>query len=181
MELTITYNNKDYSNYVKDSILIKRVQKNTFKLFAMSYGIISIITALVFTSALFGGLYYAYWGFYLVLAIAFLVVFSGICLLALFLQFVFGGKVIQKQQLGVNATTRIEINQENIIFDNGDTSAVHKWSAVKDLYNKKYNILVFVSDMRAILIPKRIFNSEEEMANCWNYLNECYKNTRTNN
>ena len=178
MELTITYNKKDYSNYTKDTILIKRILKNTFKTFAIPYVLLSIITALTFTSTLYGGLYFAYWEFYVVLIITFLVVFPVVCMFVLLMQFFLGGKVVQRQQQGINATIKIEITPQNIIIDNGDIHSVYKWNAVKDIYNKKYNILIFVSDIRGILIPKRIFSSEEEIADCWSYLNDCYNNTR---
>lgn len=178
MELTITYNKKDYSNYAKDTIFIKRILKSYFKMYAKSFLVLSFFAALMFTSMLWGGLYLTYWDFYLVLVILFIVMFPVICMFALLILFFSGGKFIQRRQQGIKATIKIEITPKDIILDNGDIHSVYKWSAVKDLYNKKYNIVIFISDIGAIIIPKRIFNSEEEITDCWNYLNDCYNNTR---
>lgn len=178
MEFTITYNDKDYSNCNKDIIFIKRILKDTFKRFAIPYAVLSFIVALVFTSTVYGGLYLSDCFFYVVQTISFLVLFVVVCLFVLIMQFLSGGKYIQRQHQGVNANTRIEITPQNIILDNGDINFVVKWSTVKDIYNRKHNIIVFISDMQVISIPKRIFNSEEEIANCWSYLNDCYNSAR---
>lgn len=47
-------------------------------------------------------------------------------------------------------------------------------SKVHSIENSEYNILIFVTKQLAIIIPKRIFETEQEMNETWNLIQECY-------
>lgn len=179
-EFMFTYEPKDYSNYNKDTLSIKRIVKFILKVNAALFIIISLIMSLCFTSGLFGGVYLGYWAFYVVLIVTFIVAYIFVCYSALASQFLFGGKFIQRQQQGICKNVKLIISDEAITYDNGYIQSVYKWNSVKDLYNKKHSLLIFIADLQAIIIPKRIFNSDDELCSCWEYLQTCYKKYQNN-
>lgn len=178
MELTFTYQPKDYSNYNKDTLSIKRIIKYILKANTITFIILSLIISFCFTVSLFGGIYLKYWAYYLVFIGSFVAAYVLSFCLSIASQFLFGGKIIQRQMKGVAKDVKLTINDDVIIFDNGSIQSVCKWNCVKDIYNKKYNLLIFIADMQALIIPKRVFNSSDEINNWWQYLQNCYNNAQ---
>ena len=74
----------------------------------------------------------------------------------------------------------ITINSDNnyIKMDDNNSHEERKWSNIKYIYNLEYSILLFYSDYKAIIIPKRIFESEQEMNEVWNLIQACYNKNR---
>lgn len=74
----------------------------------------------------------------------------------------------------------ITINSDNnyIKMDDNNTHEERKWSNIKYIYNLEYTILLFYSDYKAIIIPKRIFESEQEMNETWKLIQECYNKNK---
>ena len=76
---------------------------------------------------------------------------------------------------------RIIISKDSLVMDNGNIQTTFKWNSIKHAYNRKRNFLLFIADYEAIIIPKRIFNSNDEIENCWKYLQDCYNNAQNKN
>lgn len=178
-ELIFTYEPKDYSNFNKDTLGVKRFVKYMLKVNAVPFVFISLCMALGFSFGLFGGIYLRYWLFDVILLVAFVVSYILACLFGLASQFVFGGKIIQRTQKGVCKDVKFTINDDVILFDNGSVQSTYQWSSIKDVYNQKYSLLIFIADVQAIVIPKRIFNSNDEIESCWKYLQDCYNNAQS--
>lgn len=175
-EFMFKYEPKDYTNYSREVLGIRRIFINMLKLYAIPYIILSLVFSLCFVSSLFGGIIWWYWLFYIVMFISFIIILSCLYLLAITLQFLFGGSAIKRMQQGVNKNIKIIMSNETIIIDNGDMHAEHKFSSIKDIYNKKNNYLLFISDFQAIIVPKRIFKTQEEATDCWDYIENNFKN-----
>lgn len=173
-ELIFIYKQKDYSDYVKDSFCIKRVLGIILKDHIIPSLFLSLIISLDFTNRLFGAIDLKHWLF------VFIIVFSLTYFLALTILFFGGGKTVQKQHNGICKDVKLIINDDKINFDNGSIQSVYNWSSVKDIYNVKNNFLIFVADIQGIIIPKRIFNSDIEICECWEYLQTCYCNAHNN-
>ena len=82
------------------------------------------------------------------------------------------GKDYSNNKLIINS----DLNYIEKIDNNSNTE--YKWSKIKNIYNLKYSILLFVSDYMSIIIPKRIFESEQEMNETWELIQECYNKNR---
>lgn len=175
-EITFTYEPKDYSNYNKDTLSIKRILKFFLKTHAVHVSGLALLVAVFWTIIFYGNIYS--WIFYAVLGVAFIIAVPLIFGYVLMMLYFAGGKAIQKQQKGVGKNVTLTIEDDTIKIDNGDAQTVFKWSSVKDVYSKKYNLLIFVADIQALIIPKRIFNSADEMNECWNYIQECYEKAK---
>lgn len=176
-ELNFSYTKKDFSNFNKDTLTTKRVLKFVLKTNVATAVIVSLIVSVCFTTGLFGGIYLTYWMYYICIVCSFVVGYISLNIFALAIQFISGGKMIQKRQQGINEDFKLTINDDLIIVDNGDIHSTFKWASIKDVYNKKNTILIFIADIQAIMIPKRVFNSEKEIDNCWNYIQDCYNKT----
>ena len=177
-ELTFTYEPKDYSNYNKDSLTIKRIVKYILKVNTIPFVILALIMALFFTVGLFGSVYLGHWLFYVIFIVAFVISYLLAVCIGITSQFLLGGIIIQRQQKGIAKDVKLIINDNTIMFDNGSIQSVYKWNSIKDIYNKKHNFIIFIADVQALIIPKRIFSSEEEIDNCWKHLQDYYDDAR---
>ena len=86
-----------------------------------------------------------------------------------------------------NFSKGIDLNDNTIIINSDSNtfkgsskrgSSEWNWSEFKYIYNFKYSILLFFQEYQAIFIPKRIFESEQEMNETWELIQECYNKNR---
>lgn len=180
LEIKFSFEPTDYKNFNKDSLGIKRIRKIILNLYIVPNIIFSFIFSLCFSFGLFGGIYFQYWLFDVVLCIGMVIAYIFLLGFLLFNQYIFGGKATIRQQQGVNKDVIITLQDDMLTSDNGDMRSEFHWDKVKDIYNKKHSLLIFVADMQSIIIPKRIFNSEKDMDDCWNYIQDCYNKTHNN-
>lgn len=87
-----------------------------------------------------------------------------------------GGKYLYKMLDGLDKNYELTIEDKTIKRCSGSGEHSFSWDNVKEVCNTKRNILIFVSDRMAIIIPKRIFGSEQECNEFWNYIYSCYQN-----
>ena len=160
-ELTFTYEPKEYSNYSKEIICINRISIYILKILAIPFCIS------VYISIMFSGIY---------LYISLIVMFIIGYLISYFLT-----RHILKLQQGIPKEITLRIDEETIFCYAGADQSIqtmYKWNSIKDVYNTKHLLIIFVSDLHGLIIPKRIFNSEEEIDNCWKYLQDYYNNAQ---
>lgn len=74
----------------------------------------------------------------------------------------YGGNCIYTALKGVDLNYEISISEENITRANKNGIDIFNWETIKDIYDTKYNYLIFTSDRQAIIIPKRCFEKEEQ-------------------
>ena len=182
MSINISYKleDKDYKNYNFDALKIKRITFVILKINLPVNVLFSIIFAIYATLKLLGGLYYAYWLTYALFAALFVSIFITNALAALLIASIFGGQAITQQLKGLDRNIELNINESLVSGKQGDLESKYPWTSIKDIYNTKTNLLIFVSDMQAIIIPKRIFKSKEEVDEIWNELQTYYNNSRNN-
>ena len=65
-----------------------------------------------------------------------------------------------------------------IVYDNTYGHSEIKWSQMYKLYKSKHLFLIYMTKNQAIIIPKRIFESEQEMNETWELIQECYNKNR---
>lgn len=82
---------------------------------------------------------------------------------------------------GIDLNREIVFSEENIVQTNKNGTASINWSTIKDIYDTKFNYLIFISDKQALIIPKRIFETETEKQDFWeliqNYHNFDFKSS----
>lgn len=89
-----------------------------------------------------------------------------------------GGHYIYKMLEGINLNYEITISEENITRTNKNGTQIFNWGTIKDLYDTKYNYLIFTSDLQAIIIPKRCFENEEQRKQFYNQVQAYYNKTK---
>ncbi len=85
---------------------------------------------------------------------------------------------IKRLLKGSNLKRSIIIDDSGIKQTNSTCTSTLNWSGIINISNQKHSILLFLGDRIFILLPKRIFANEEELNNCWNYIQDCYNKTR---
>ena len=163
-ELTFTYEPKDYSHYTKEIICIDRISIYILKILAIPFCIS------VYVSIMFGGIY-----LYISLLVMFIIGYLVSNLLI---------RHILKLKQGVPQEITLKIDEATIFCYAGADKSIqttYKWNLVKDVYNTRHLLIIFVSDLHGLIIPKRIFYSEEEIDNCWKYLQDYYNNAQSKN
>ena len=85
---------------------------------------------------------------------------------------------LKKLLKGTNLKRSIIIDDSGIKQMNSTCTSTLNWSGIINISNQKHSILLFLGDRIFILLPKRIFANEEELNNCWNYIQDCYNKTR---
>lgn len=104
-----------------------------------------------------------------------IIIFTIILFLILnFQRYFYDGKVIYKMQAGIDLNYELSISEENITRTNKNGVSMFNWETIKDIYDTKYNYLIFTSDLQAIIIPKRCFENEEEGKNFYNNIQKYY-------
>ena len=66
-------------------------------------------------------------------------------------------------------------SDENTFTGKSDVgTSVFNWNKIPKIDNTKDSILIFINDNSSLIIPKRIFESEQEMNETWELIQECY-------
>ena len=178
IELNYELTDKDLFNFNLETLTIKQVILNTHKLNIIVLCIFSFMCATVFTNSLMGGIYLLHWFTYISFIISFIIALLLFIIIGILGQIIFGGLAIKLQMKGIDRSTKEIIDDNTITNENSMGKVIHNWSTIKGIYNKKHNILIFIGAIQAIVIPKRIFNSKEEIDEVWAYIEECYNNSR---
>lgn len=159
-ELTFTYEPEDYY-YAKEIIYIDRIAIHIIKVLTVPFCISCYI------SIMYGGLY-----LYLSILLMFIVAFI---VSKLFI------KHILKSLQGIHQEITLKFDEETIFCYTGVDKSIqttYTWNAIKSVYNTKNLLIIFVSDWHCLIIPKRIFNSNDEIDNCWKYFLDCLNNAQ---
>jgi len=108
-----------------------------------------------------------------------LIIFSAIFLVILITQYYFkSGKAIYKMQEGTDLNFEVSISKENITRINKNSTLIINWETIKDLYDTKHHYLIFISDRQAVIIPKRIFENEEQGKEFYNLIQSYYNEAK---
>lgn len=180
-KINYTLTLEDCNNYVRSQIKIPRLkkyfQKNCFKVY-IKYTILLTIIAFIFFGSRILDICTRYHltllsiitnkGFSHFL-ISQMIQYSLFIIFFILLLFIFtnlkrylsGGKVVYKMLSGMDLNYEVSISEENLTRTNKNGIIIINWETIKDIYDTKYNYLIFVSDVQAIIIPKRCFESEE--------------------
>ena len=87
------------------------------------------------------------------------------------------GDAIRVYRIIKDTDRNYEVNIDDddcIKITRNDSETVYFWSKIKAIENTKSSILIYISDRQAIIIPKRIFESEQEINNFWNEVKNKY-------
>ena len=112
-----------------------------------------------------------------------MIFFPSICIVLVLIYFLLIIRLstyfnIKRLLKGVNLKRSIIINDLGIKQMNSTGTSTLNWSGIINISNQKHSILLFIGDRMFVLLPKRIFANEEELNNCWNYIQDCYNKTR---
>jgi len=158
---------KDCQNYVKETFFIKRLLLYFLKDNFIRTIICSILFSLymVFFVVNFN-IKYMIFSFFIFIIFAY---FMG----GLFVYFS-GGKEVYKFLDGLDKNYELNIEKDCIKRKSSNLETTINWNNVKDIYNMKNNILIFVSERHAIIIPKRIFETEKSVQDFWQDIQTCF-------
>ena len=184
-ELNYDITKDDLKNYAKDYLSVKRLKENRIKKSVIVFIILFILLLMLNIITIFpnvNDIQVAFVGFIFMSFVIFIftLIFS---LIIYFLESLSLRITALQLYNGMDfQNNKIIIDSEKgtfSTFDRDNNSAVN-WSMIKDIYNLKYSILIFISDYRAFIIPKRIFETEQEMNETWKLIKECYDKSRGN-
>ena len=170
-ELNYDITKDDLKNYAKDLMNINYYKKQRLLTSVLIPACIIIPVSFFIHEPLFGKLFFM---------IFFLLCFSLIS----FFNFpkTISRKIVMLSKNTDFSNNKIFIDSENSVIKTehnlGNTE--YNWSVIKDIYNLKYSILIFTQPYMAIIIPKRIFETEQEMNETWELIKECYDKSRGN-
>lgn len=181
IELKIKYGPSDYTDFNRASIGIGRILRETFKRSFLWFGIISgVIAWLMVIGTTFldidGQIVEpSTFSKFLAFSVVFLLFFLLLVGCTILVQYLFGGPKTASLQKGLDPNVRILIDEHGIDAYVGEfIREIYDWRAVKDVYDTKKQLIIFISDFRAIIIPKRIFETEKDIQNCWNFILKCH-------
>lgn len=104
-----------------------------------------------------------------------IIILNFILLTMLYIRlFFWGGQYIYKMLEGTDLNYEISISEETITRTNKNGISIFSWETIKDIYDTKYNYLIFTSDRQAIIIPKRCFENEEQGKEFHNKIKKYY-------
>lgn len=176
-ELKYELTKEDLGNFVKDALCIKRYKKerlNTAIILAFIPIIGLIITIIQIIIQKPNNIFD-----YLFPFVFLLFIFAG------FGYFMYSA-ILKSSALKLNKDTdflnnKVIINSElDTIIELNNSYSEYNWSKIKDIHNLKYNIIIFTQPYIAIIIPKRIFETEQEMNETWELIQECYNKYKEN-
>jgi len=168
-ELTL----KDMDNFYKETFFMKRL----FLKFLKENLISNLIESVIVVSIII--FLFNLWN------INFNIIFCILCFMAfvVFGYIILGltvyysaGKKNYKMTKGKDKNYEVNIDDnERIKITSRDSETIYYWSKIKAIENTKSNILIFVSERLAFIIPKRIFESEQKLNEFWNEVQNKYK------
>lgn len=163
-ELTL----EDCNIYVKETFFIKRLFLYFIKDNMRRAIICALLLSLSFACILFNFNITS-------IIILFIVTFLFAYILWGLMGYYSGGKYAYRLLDGFDKNYELIIEEDIIKRISSSGESLFNWKNIKDIYNTKRNILIFVSNRQAIIIPKRIFESEQELNEFWNEVQNKYK------
>ena len=165
-ELTL----EDCNIYIKETFFIKRFFQYFIKNNIRRALILSILLSLLLS-------YLHYTLSLMSIITLFIGIFLFVYIIWGLIGYFSGGKNVYGLLEGLDKN--YELTVENDVIKRTSTSgeSSYTWNNVKDIYNTKRNILIFVSERQAIVVPKRIFSNEQEANAFWTFVSSCYKTT----
>ena len=190
IELKFKYESKDYRDFARACLGIRRIFIAHFKPYLLWIGIFSLIIAGMISDVLINNtIFYDISSQYvepsnffkfLTFAITFFIILIFLTACGILGQYFLGGRKIENLRKGVNPDTRIVMDSEVLdIYSGKSVHGIYNWDSVKDIYNTEKLLIIFPSDFLGIIIPKRIFKTNKEVENCWNFILTCYKQSKT--
>lgn len=182
----------DCSDYVKYQLKIKRIRTFVMKSF-IPFWIIGLIFAIITLLPLFSIppfpdvtiinniLYYLSSACIMLWPIIgiWLVIFGialGIYLLDPFHAL---SKRVYKMLQGGALDIELEVKEDGLYAEGKGVSSVLKWDGIIDIYDTGKTFLVFVSDYRAVIIPKRAFGTDNNAQEFLKYTQEKIANSKS--
>lgn len=164
MEIEYELTLEDCQNFAKEARTIKRLQMYLYAPFVIIAICFMFFSVKIFLSDML---------IFSCLIIGFLVVFF----IGFRHSYLNQGKNIYKMLKGQDKKFKVILGDDYIQQNSSYFEGQYKIDKIIDIYNKENNILIFVSNRRAIIVPKRIFNTKEEINNFWDYLQGLYNKT----
>ena len=97
---------------------------------------------------------------------------------AFFLVLMLGKLFIKNTGILGNFTIIIDSDKNNFSSKTAERDYSINWNTVFKIDNIDSSILIYTDRTVAIIIPKRIFESEQEMNETWELIQECYNKNR---
>ena len=158
--------------YVKETFFIKKL----FLYFLKDNIRRALICALLLSLG-FACLFYSF--NIALIVVLFIVIFLSEYIIWGLMSYFSGGKYVYRLLDGFDKNYELIVENDIIRRRSGSGEVSFTWNNVKDIYNTKKNILIFVSDRQALIIPKRVFNSEQEINDFWHLVSSCYQRTNS--
>lgn len=206
-KISYTIELADCSDYVKFQFKIPRLKKFILKSYT-PFWVIGLICALIYSLPIFTGFYeglrylmtnydlsifkaltdasmidfYKGCGDFVIYQILpFLLIWLCIFFVSCFFYshdlFKLNSKKIYKMQEG-RLNAEVEICEDGLDMKGKGLASFLKWDGIVDIYEAKTTFLIFVSDYKAIVIPKRAFETQEKAQDFFNFVNEKVNNAK---
>ena len=82
------------------------------------------------------------------------------------------GKINYKANNKFGYSRKMHFDDSGITIDTGKSTTNINWNGIVEVYNKKNTILLFQTGLLAIIIPKRIFSTEQEITEFFEYVKQ---------
>ena len=172
MKVSYEFTLEDSDRYVKETFFIKRLFryfiKDNIRKAIICALFLSLSISLIFSN--FNIIFITIW---------FIVTFIFAYIIWGLMGYYSGGKYAYRLLDGFDKNYELTVEKDVIRRTSGSGESSFTWNNVKDIYNTKKNILIFVSDRQAIVVPKRVFGSEQEVNEFWNLVSSCYQKTNS--
>lgn len=172
MKISYEFTLEDCNIYVKETFFIKKL----FLYFLKDNIRRALICALLLSLG-FACLFYSF--NIALIVVLFIVIFLSEYIIWGLMGYFSGGKYVYRLLDGLDKNYELIVENDIIRRRSGSGEVSFTWNNVKDIYNTKKNILIFVSDRQALIIPKRVFNSEQEINDFWHLVSSCYQRTNS--
>lgn len=172
MKINYEFTLKDCNNYVRETLFMKRF----FVYFIKDNLLRAIIVSLVLS------LWFCYYLLNLNI-VSIVVCFFAWLIIAYIvwglMDYCTGGKNLYKMMNGLDMKYELTLENDVIKRKSSYGEISFSWNKLKGINNTKKNILLFISERQAIIVPKRIFETKQELDDFWTIVQENYKNHTT--
>jgi hypothetical protein len=152
MEINVQITRKDYLSF-SDYVLLRKTFKRYLKLFIIS----AIILPIIFS---FGKPFLITDFLTDLLAI---IISLGFLLLIVSTILFIVTRVQQLKDYKILGNRKYIINKEGIKTETENSNSFQKWANIKSIEQNKHLILIFINKYAAYIIPKRYFESQEQI------------------